>query len=121
MTCREPGRPPRFAPTGNRFSYALAAAMAAWCHAYRRAQGWAIDLKKEAQEAVQLAQSTLDADSDDPEVLHMAGFTLAYAGGDNETGSLLLGRSLSINPNSAAAWSASGHINGWLGEPEVAI
>ena len=102
-------------------SYALAAAMAAWCHAYRRAQGWAIDLTTEAQEAVQWAQSALDADGDDPEVLHMAGFVLAYVGGDNETGSLLLERSLSINPNSAAAWSASGHIKGWLGEPEAAV
>jgi adenylate cyclase len=101
--------------------YALAAAMAAWCHGYRRAQGWAVDLKKEAQEALQLAQAALDADSYDAEVLHMSGFTLAYVGGENETGALLLGRSLSINPNSALAWSASGHIKGWLGEPEVAI
>jgi TolB-like protein/Tfp pilus assembly protein PilF len=101
--------------------YALAAAMAAWCHGYRRAHGWVFDLKKEAQEALQLAQAALDADSYDAEVLHMSGFTLAYVGGDNETGALLLGRSLSINPNSALAWSASGHIKGWLGEPEVAI
>jgi adenylate cyclase len=101
--------------------YALAAAMAAWCHGYRRSHGWAKDLKKETREALQLAQAALDADSYDAEVLHMSGFTLAYVGGDNETGALLLDRALSINPNSALAWSASGHIRGWLGEPEVAI
>jgi adenylate cyclase len=92
--------------------YALAAAMAAWCHGYRRALGWASDLKKDAQEALHLAQVALDTGSDDAEVLHMSGFTLAYVGGDNATGALLLGRSLSINSNSAQAWSASGHIRG---------
>ncbi len=65
--------------------------------------------------------AALDADSDDPEVLHMAGFTLAYVGGDNQSGSLLIGRSLSINPNSAQAWSASGHIRGWVRDPDTAI
>src|SRR6266851_6564344 len=88
-------------------TYALAAAMAARCYAYRGAQGWAADPNGEADEAVRLAHAALDADSDDPEVLHMAGFTLAYVGGDNQSGSLLIGRSLSINPNSAQAWSAS--------------
>jgi adenylate cyclase len=102
-------------------TYALAAAMTARCYAYRGAQGWAADPNEEANEAVRLAHAALDADSDDPEVLHLAGFTLAYVGGDNQSGSLLIGRSLSINPNSAEAWSASGHIRGWMSDPETAV
>ena len=102
-------------------TYALAAALAARCYAYRGAQGWAADLNEEADEAVRLAHAALDADSDDPDVLHMAGFTLAYVGGDNQSGALLIGRSLSINPNSAQAWSASGHIRGWVRDPDTAV
>jgi TolB-like protein/class 3 adenylate cyclase len=102
-------------------TYALAAAMAARCYAYRIAQGWAADLNEEVNEAVRLAHAALDADSDDPEVLHMAGFTLAYVGGDNQSGTLLIERSLSINPNAAQAWSASGHIRGWVRDSDAAI
>jgi TolB-like protein/class 3 adenylate cyclase len=102
-------------------TYALAAAMMARCYAYRGAQGWVADPNEEADEAVRLAHTALDADSDDPEVLHMAGFTLAYVGGDNQSGSLLIGRSLSINPNSAQAWSASGHVRGWMRDPDTAV
>jgi TolB-like protein/class 3 adenylate cyclase len=102
-------------------TYALAAAMAARCYAYRGAQGWAVATGEEAKEAVRLAYAALDADSDDPEVLHLAGFVLAYVGGDNRSGSLLVERSLSINPNSAQAWSASGHIQGWMRNPDAAV
>jgi len=102
-------------------TYGLAAATAARCYAYRMAQGWATDAKKEAEEAICLARAALDADSDDAEILHMAGFTLAYVGGDNRTGALLIDRSLSINANSAQAWNASGHIQGWLRQSEAAI
>jgi adenylate cyclase len=102
-------------------TYALAASMTARCYAYRAAQGWAADPNEEADEAVRLAHAALDADSGDPEVLHLAGFTLAYVGGDNQSGSLLIGRSLSINPNSAEAWSASGHIRGWMSDPDTAV
>ncbi len=88
---------------------------------YRRAQGWAVDAGKEADEAIRLACAALDADSGDPEVLRISGFTLAYVGGDNRAGLLLVERSLSLNPNSAPAWNASGHIRGWLQDPETAI
>jgi hypothetical protein len=47
---------------------------------------------------------------DDAAVLAVAGFVLAYVGGDLNTGAALVDSALSLNPNLASAWSYSGWI-----------
>jgi hypothetical protein len=47
----------------------------------------------------------------------MAAWALAYAVGDLDAGSGLVGRALAQNPNVAAAWGTSGWVNTWLGNP----
>ena len=46
---------------------------------------------------------------------------MAYVVGDLEDGATLIDRSLSLNPNLALGWYASGWVRAYLGEPEVAI
>jgi tetratricopeptide (TPR) repeat protein len=41
--------------------------------------------------------------------------------GDLDRGRLFIDRAVSLNPNLAAAWYASGWLRIWLGDPEVAL
>jgi TolB-like protein len=58
---------------------------------------------------------------DDAVVLARAGHTLSYMVGDLDRGRLFIDRAVSLNPNLAAAWYASGWLRIWLGDPEVAL
>jgi TolB-like protein/class 3 adenylate cyclase len=72
-------------------------------------------------EAVRLAWRAAEKGREDPDVLWLAGFVVALAGGDFAGGVALIGRSLAINPNSAEAITAQGLLHAYLGQADVAI
>jgi tetratricopeptide (TPR) repeat protein len=51
----------------------------------------------------------------------MAGHALAHLSGDLQGGIALIDRALTLNPNSADAWRASGMVRSYLGDTETAI
>jgi TolB-like protein/Tfp pilus assembly protein PilF len=102
-------------------SFAAAHAMAAWCYAWRKMNGWMADHDAETTEATRLARLAVDLSRNDAVALAMGGFTLAYVSGEVEDGAAFTDRALALNPNLAAAWLLSGWLTLYLGDPEVAI
>jgi hypothetical protein len=54
-------------------------------------------------------------------VLCIAGYALAYVVGELDEGVAIIDSSLTLNPNLNWAWTISGWLRIWLGEPKVAI
>jgi adenylate cyclase len=100
--------------------YPLALSLAAWCHAQRAVYNWTDALDEERAIALRLAQHAAAISRDDPMVLailgaaHTVARDLAIAGEHLE-------RALSLDPNSAWAWSRSGWLNVHREHPELAI
>jgi TolB-like protein/Tfp pilus assembly protein PilF len=101
--------------------FASASAMAAWCHFWRRVNGWMRDRARETAEGVRLAQRAVELGKDDAVALTRSGHALAHLAGDLNGGIALIDRALVLNPNLAAAWFLSGYLRTWLGEPDDAI
>jgi len=72
------------------------------------------------EEAVMLAWAAVEKRHEDPDVLWLAGFVIALAGGDFAGGAALIERSLALHPNSADALTAHGLIQAYLGKAESA-
>ena len=68
-----------------------------------------------------LARRAAALGKDDPTALWTSGHSLAYLAGELETGAAHIERAIALNPNLAAAWSASGWSRIYLGEPADAI
>jgi adenylate cyclase len=83
-------------------------------------QRWLERDSAEAIEAVALARSALADAPNDPSVLRLAGFTIAFDGYDLESGRIALERALAFNPYSAQVLGASCWLRNWLGEFDVA-
>src|SRR5215469_17889939 len=79
------------------------------------------DPDRESADGVRLARRALAVGKDDPTALWASGYCLAYLAGEVETGAAHIERALLLNPNSAAAWMASGWVRTFLGEPADAI
>jgi len=60
---------------------------------------------------VRLARQMMANPTDDPDVLWMVGWCLAYLAGETVAGASLIERGLALNPNSAQAWLASAYVN----------
>jgi len=95
--------------------------MAAWCYAWRSINGWTTDRAVECGETARLAKRAAQLGKDDAVALSFGGLGLAYVTGDIEAGAAMIDRALLLNPNFAAAWSASGWVRTFLGETSVAI
>ena len=98
-------------------SYAPAMALAAYCYAERRIEGWAQDLAGEAAEGLWLASRAAELGKDDGNVLWMAAYAVWRLAQDAPRARELAHRSLRLNPNSAialaiAAWTerSMGHF-----------
>jgi adenylate cyclase len=102
-------------------NYASPYGMAAWCIHMGKTNGWLADPEREIVDAVRLARRAAALGKGDPTALWSGGFSLAYLAGELETGAAHIDRALLLNPNSAAAWSASGWLHIYLGEPADAI
>jgi tetratricopeptide (TPR) repeat protein len=102
-------------------NYASPYGMAAWCITRGRVNGWLTDPDREIAEGVRLARRAAALGKDDPTALRSSGWSLARLAGELETGAAHIDRALVLNPNLAAAWSASGWLRIYLGDPANAI
>ena len=101
--------------------FASAYGTAAWCHFWRKVNGWMIDPKREAAEGARLARRAVELGRDDAVALARGGHALAHFAGDLDGGIALHDRAVMLNPNLAAAWFLGGFLRVWHGEPDAAI
>jgi TolB-like protein/Tfp pilus assembly protein PilF len=101
--------------------FASAYAMAAWCHFWRKLNGWMIDRSQEIAEGARLARRAAELGRDDAVALARSGHALAHLVGDLDDGIALIDRALVLNPNHAAAWFLGGFLRIWRGEADDAI
>lgn len=101
--------------------FASAYGMAAWCHFWRKINGWMTDRSQEAAEGVRLARRAVELGRDDAVALTRSGHALGHLVGDLDGGIALLDRALALNPNLAAAWFLGGFLRAWRGESDTAI
>jgi TolB-like protein len=100
---------------------AAAYAMAAMTYAMRKSRNWVLDREREVAESRRLARLAASIAPEDAVTLGFAGFALAQAARELDDGAGLIERSLHLNPNLGSVLLASGWVNVWLGEPELAI
>ena len=101
-------------------SYAPAMALAAYCYAERRYQGWGKDSAAEVEEGRRLAARALELGKDDGNVLWMVAFATWHLDTNTQRAKELAYQSLQVNPNSAvalamAAWLEAISDNGAKG------
>lgn len=101
--------------------YACAYAMATRCIMLRGQNGWLKNPQQEIAEGLRLARRALELGRDDPLVLAVGGYALAYLAHDLDSGAVFIARSLSLNPNSALAWLYSGAVHVLMGESDLGI
>lgn len=101
--------------------FAAAYGMAARCLSQRKTSSWVEDDAREQSEAEGLASLAVEFGRDDSVALASAGIALAFVVGKVREGGELIERSLTINPNNAAAWMYSGWVKAWSGEADEAV
>jgi TolB-like protein len=101
--------------------FASAYAMAAWCHCWRKVNGWMTDRPREMAEGIRLARRAVELDQGDAVALTRGGHALAHLAGDLQGGIALLDKALVLNPNLAAAWFLGAFLRLWHGETDAAI
>ena len=102
-------------------NFAAAYGMAARCYARRKTAAGSPIVHFEVAETQGWRGARRELGRDDAVALCSAGIALAFVVGDVDGGAAYIERALLLNPNLAWAWSFSGWIKVWLGEPEVAI
>jgi adenylate cyclase len=101
--------------------YAPSLAYLALCHFITVTQGWIDRGNPAVADAMLLVQSALALDSNDPEVLEIAGNITATLGGDLSGGVALVNRSLELNPNNAVALAGAAALQAFAGDTAAAI
>ncbi|WP_150768548.1 winged helix-turn-helix domain-containing tetratricopeptide repeat protein [Pseudomonas fluorescens] len=101
--------------------FASAYGMAAWCHFWRKLNGWMADRPQEIAEGVRLARLAVELGRDDAVALTRGGHALSHLAGDVDGGIALLDRARLLNPNLAPAWYLGGILRALRGETESAI
>ena len=102
-------------------SYSTAFGFAARCYQFQKLMGWVSPKDPELMEGVRLAHVAADLGKNDSEALWMAGLAMAQLAGEIDYGQALVDRSLSLNPNSANAWSSSCTTRSYVGDVDQAI
>jgi adenylate cyclase len=102
-------------------NFASAHAMAAWCHFWRKVNGWMTEGPREIAEGARLARLAIELGADDAVALTRGGHALSHLAGDLEGGITLIDRALVLNPNLASAWFLGGFLRVWNGDPDGAI
>ncbi len=95
--------------------------MAAWCHFWRKVNGWLVDSPREIAEGTRLARRAIELGMDDAVALTRAGHALAILTGDLDSGLVLLDRAKTLNSNLSAAWFLGGYVRVWRGDLDEAI
>jgi adenylate cyclase len=98
--------------------YASAYGMAMFCHANLVGFGRGRDVQR--GEVTRLWQIVVRVGEDDGLALAQAAWAVALVLHDLSSAKRLIDRALELNPNLAVAWSSSGWINLWLGNPDLA-
>ena len=88
-------------------SYPIALSLAAWCHGQRAVYNWSAMLDESKAEAMNLAKRAASLGGDDPLVLTVLGAAYTIIN-DHDSAETLLERAVSLDPNSARAWSRLG-------------
>jgi len=101
--------------------FASAYGAAAWCYFLRKANGWMIDPAQEFTETTRLAGRAAGVGRDDAVALSLGALSLGYVTGEIDAGIDMVDRAVSLNPNLAAAWNASGFLRALAGDPDAAI
>ncbi|MBT8766997.1 winged helix-turn-helix domain-containing protein [Metapseudomonas boanensis] len=101
--------------------FASAYGMAAWCHFWRKVNGWMTDRTREITEGVRLARLAVELGRDDAVALTRGGHALGHLAGDVDGGIALLDRARLLNPNLAPAWYLGGILRALRGETDAAI
>jgi TolB-like protein len=101
--------------------FASAHAMAAWCHFWRKVNGWMTDRPGEIAEGTRLARRAIELGKDDAVALTRGGHALAHFVGDLDMSIALVDRAPALDPNLAAAWSLGGFLRTERGDPDSAI
>ncbi|TWC41532.1 TolB-like protein [Pseudomonas sp. SJZ079] len=101
--------------------FASAYGMAAWCHFWRKLNGWMSDRTREIAEGARLGRLAVELGRDDAVALTRGGHALAHLTGDLDGGIALLDRARLLNPNLAPAWFLGGTLRALRGETEAAI
>ncbi|MFJ4433390.1 winged helix-turn-helix domain-containing tetratricopeptide repeat protein [Pseudomonas sp. NPDC089395] len=101
--------------------FASAYGMAAWCHFWRKLNGWMGDRPREIAEGARLARVAVQLGRDDAVALTRGGHALGHLTGDLDGAIALLDRARLLNPNLAPAWYLGGILRALRGETEVAI
>jgi TolB-like protein len=102
-------------------SYAPALAHLSFCQWFAVSQNWIDRSDPAVADMVQLAQTALALDPDDPEVLALAGGIMALPGGDLSGGIALSEKAVSLNPNNAQALRQLGQQYAYAGDKQSAI
>ena len=101
--------------------YASAYGLAAWCHFWRKLNGWMTDRPREIAEGARLARLAVSLGRDDAVALTRGGHALAHLAGEIDSAIALLDRARLLNPNYAPAWYLGGILRALHGETDEAI
>lgn len=101
--------------------FASAYGMAAWCHFWRKLNGWMTDRPTEIAEGIRLARLAVSLGRDDAVALTRGGHALSHLAGEVDAGIALLDRARLLNPNLAPAWYLGGILRALHGETDAAI
>ncbi len=88
-------------------NYPLAISLMAWCYGQQAVYNWTTKLDETKEKTLSMAKRAESLSSDDPIVLAVLGAAHTIIN-DHESANVFLERSVSLDPNSAWAWSRLG-------------
>jgi adenylate cyclase len=101
--------------------FAAAYGLAAKCYGGLKSAGWLAGNESELAETLRLARVAAKLGQDDADALANAAWAFAYVLNDLQTGRAFIDRALALNVNLTAAWSISGWITLWEGDPDAVL
>jgi TolB-like protein len=101
--------------------YATAMVAISGCRCMQRNRHWIPDPSPEIEEGIRMARQAIASARADPEVLTVAGFSLAFLAGDNSAALGASERAIALNPNLALAWGHRALVLVFLDRPDEAI
>jgi adenylate cyclase len=100
--------------------YPLALSLAGWCYAQGSVYNWTEDIDSARSDALRHAEKAAELGSDDPLILAVLGAVHCLLR-NNGTARVMLERAVTLDPNSAWAWSRLGWVENYSDRPERAV
>ena len=100
--------------------YPLALSLMAWCYGQQAIYNWSSNIDATKTETLRLAKLAASLNEDDPLILTVLGaaYSIIF---DHKTANVFLERAVSLDPNSAWAWSRLGWAKSYSSRFEEAI